>query len=86
MKEAIARKKDAHKEMCKSGTEVKKARYKNMKNRAKKVVAKAMKEAPERELRGLSEHPNNNGGQNSLERIWKTFLPEPLLFKYSNVA
>ena len=32
-----------------------KARYKNMKNRAKKVVAKAMKEAAEREL---SEHPN----------------------------
>ena len=44
VKEAIARKKDAHKEMCKSGTE---ARYKNMKNQAKKVVAKAMKEAAE---------------------------------------
>ena len=29
-----------------------------MKNRAKKVVAKAMKEAPEWELRELSEHPN----------------------------
>ena len=37
---------------------VKVARYKNMKNRAKKVVAKAMKEAPEWELRELSEHPN----------------------------
>ena len=56
--EAIARKKDAHKEMLKSGTEANKARYKNMKNRAKKVVAKAMNEAAERELRGLSEHPN----------------------------
>ena len=33
MKEAVARKKDAHKEMCKSGTEANKARYKNMKNR-----------------------------------------------------
>ena len=55
MKEAIARKKDAHKEMCKSGTQVNKARYKNMKNRAKKVVAKAMKEAAERELRDLCE-------------------------------
>ena len=52
VKEAIARKKDAHKEMCKSGTE---ARYKNMNNRAKKVVAKAVKEAAERELSG---HPN----------------------------
>ena len=58
VKEAIARKKDAHKEMCKIGTEVNKARYKNMKNRAKKVVAKAMKEAAERELRELNEHPN----------------------------
>ena len=58
MKEAIARKKDAHKKMCKSATEVNKARYKNMKNQAKKVVAKAMKEVAERELRELSEHPN----------------------------
>jgi len=54
VKEAIARKKDAHKEMCKSGTEANKARYKNMKNRAKKVVTKAMKETAERELRCLS--------------------------------
>ena len=58
VKEVIARKKDAHKEMCKSGTEANKARYKNMKNQAKKVVSKAMKEAAERELRELSEHPN----------------------------
>ena len=57
VKEAIVGKKDAHKEMRKSGTEANKARYKNMKNRAK-VLAKAMKEAAERELRGLSEHPN----------------------------
>ena len=55
MKEAIARKEDAHKEMCKSGTEAHKARYKNMKNRAKKVIAKAMKEVAEQEL---SEYPN----------------------------
>ena len=53
MKEAIARKKDVHKEMCKSGTEVNKAWYKNMKNLAKKVVAKAIKEAAEQELRDL---------------------------------
>ena len=51
VKEAIARKKDAHKEMRKSGTEANKARFKNMKNRAKKVVTKAMKEAAEQELR-----------------------------------
>ena len=58
VKEAIARKKDAHKEMHESGTDATKAIYKNMKNQAKKVVAKAMKDAAERELRGLSEHPN----------------------------
>ena len=51
VKEAIARKKDAHKEMCKSGAEANKARFKNIKNRAKKVVTKAMKEAAEQELR-----------------------------------
>ena len=58
MKEAIARKKDAHKEMCKSLTEANKAMYKNMKNQANKVVTKAMKEAAERELIELSEHSN----------------------------
>ena len=58
MKEVIARKKDAHKEMCKSGTEANKARYENIKNQAKKVVTKAMKEATEQELRELSQHPN----------------------------
>ena len=34
--------------MCKSGVEANKAGCKNMKNRAKKVVAKATKEAAER--------------------------------------
>ena len=53
VKEVIARK-DVHKEMCKSGTEANKARYKNMKNWAKKVVVKAMKEMAERELKELS--------------------------------
>ena len=50
--------KDAHKEMCNSGSEANKARCKNIKNQPKKVVAKAMKEAAERELKELSEHPN----------------------------
>ena len=58
VKEAIARKNDAQKEMCKSRTEANKARYKNRKNQAKKVVAKEMKEAAEWELRELTEHPN----------------------------
>ena len=39
-------------------TEANKARYKNMKNRAKKVVTKALEEAAQRELRELSERPN----------------------------
>ena len=58
MKEMIVRKKAAHKEMCQSGTERNKARYKKIKNGAKKVVMKAVKEVAERELRELSEHPN----------------------------
>ena len=58
VKEAIARKKDAHKEMCKSRTEANNSRYKNMKNQEKKVVTKAMNEAAEGEQRELSEHPN----------------------------
>ena len=41
VKEAIVKKRDAYK-MCKSGTETNKARYKNMKKRAKNVVAKAI--------------------------------------------
>ena len=44
--------------MCKSGTEANKARYKNIKNWAKKMVAKAMKDAAKWELRELSEHPD----------------------------
>ena len=41
VKEAIARKKDAHKEMRKSGTEANKARYKSMKNCAKEGGCKS---------------------------------------------
>ena len=58
MKEAIVGKKDVHQEICKSRTEAKKAWDKNMKNRAKKVVTKAMKEVAEQEVRELIEHPN----------------------------
>ena len=58
VKEAIARKKDARKEMLKNVTEESKAKYKNMKNRAKKVVARAMREEAKKELRDLEESPN----------------------------
>ena len=53
VKEAIARKKDALKEMRKNDTEENKARYKNMKNRAKKVVARAMRGDAEKTLSEL---------------------------------
>ena len=39
MKEAIQQKKVAHKKMCKNRSEENKAKYKNIKNRTKKVVA-----------------------------------------------
>ena len=39
-------------------TEANKVRYKNMKNWVKKVVAKAMKEAADWELKELNEHLN----------------------------
>ncbi|XP_068728698.1 uncharacterized protein [Montipora capricornis] len=38
--EAIVRKKDEHKEMCERGNDANKARYKNMKNRAKRWLQK----------------------------------------------
>ena len=38
MKEAISRKKDAHKAMCRNSNEENKKRYKSMKNEAKKAV------------------------------------------------
>ena len=58
MKEAIAKKKDAHKEMCKSRTQDNKASYVCIKNRAKKAAAKAMMETAEKELKELSKSPN----------------------------
>ena len=43
LKEAVSRKKDAHKVTCKYITEENKRRYKGMKNKANKSVSKAMK-------------------------------------------
>ena len=37
VKEAVSRKKDAHKAMCQNSTEGNKRRYKSMKNKAKKA-------------------------------------------------
>ena len=47
MKEAVSRKKDAHKAMCQNSTEKNKRRYKNRKNKA---ASKAMREKVEEAL------------------------------------
>ena len=39
VKEAVSRKKEAHKAMCQSSTEENKSRYKSMKNKANKAVS-----------------------------------------------
>ena len=57
--------------MCKSWTKANKARYKNMKNWANKVLAKAIKVAAARELRELSEHLNKVFKFKSMEKDGK---------------
>ena len=44
MKETVSRKKQAHKEMCQNSTEENKRRNKSMKNKAMKVILKAIRE------------------------------------------
>ena len=55
MKEAVSRKKEAHKAMCRNSTEETKRRYKSMKNKAKKAVSKSMRE---KAYEALTEFPN----------------------------
>ena len=43
MMDAVSRKKNAHKAMCRISTEEKKRRYKSTKNRAREAVLKAMR-------------------------------------------
>ena len=57
MKEAVSRKKGAHKAMCQSNTEENK-RYKSMKNKAKKAASKAMREKAEEALSQLKNCQN----------------------------
>ena len=47
MKEAISRKKEAHKAMCQNSTEENKRKYKSLKNNAKRADSKAMREKTE---------------------------------------
>ena len=42
-KEAVSRKKDVNKAMCRNSTEENRRRYKSMKNKAKKAVSKAIR-------------------------------------------
>ena len=59
MKEAIQQKKVAYNKMCKNQSEENKAKYKNIKNRTKKVVANAMRKEAEKELTKSNKKPNN---------------------------
>ena len=58
MKEAIQQKKVADKKMCKNRLEENKAKYKNIKNRTKKVVADSMRKEAEKELTKLNKKTN----------------------------
>ena len=54
VKKAIQQNKVADKKMCKNRSEENKAKYKNSKNRTKKVVANSMRKEAEKELTKLS--------------------------------
>ena len=58
VKEAVSRKKDAHKTMCENSTEENKRRYESMKNKADKAVSIAMREKAEEALTELLNCPN----------------------------
>ena len=58
VKEAVSRKKEAHKAMCQSSTEENKRMFKSIKNEAKKAVLKAMREKAEEALTELKNFPN----------------------------
>ena len=59
MKEAIQQKKVEYKKMRKNRSEEKKAEYKNIKNRTKKVVANSMRKEAEKGLTKLNKKTNN---------------------------
>ena len=57
VKEAVSRKKEAHKAMCHNSTDGNKSRHKSMKNKANKTVSKAMREKAEEALNELQNCP-----------------------------
>ena len=58
VKNAIAEKKVAFKELCRSSSEINKTKYKRARNHTRKVVAKAMREETQQELI-ICINPNN---------------------------
>ena len=58
MKEAIQQNKMANKKMCKNRSEENKARYKNIKNRTKNVVANSIRKEAEKNLTKLNKKQN----------------------------
>jgi len=58
VKDAIARKKKAYKELCKIGSE-NKLKYRKTRNETKKAVARAMRREAEKEMKELCKKPNN---------------------------
>ena len=58
VKEAICKKKEIFKELCKNQSEENKIKYRKQRNLTRKVVAKAMKREAEKELENLRENPN----------------------------
>ena len=59
VKEAIDRKKKAFKTWCKNRSAENKSNYRKARNRTRKVVAKAMKQAAEEEMKVLYNKSNN---------------------------
>jgi len=59
VKDAIARKKKACKELCKIGSEENKLKYRKTRNEIKKAVARAMRRETEKELKEICKKPNN---------------------------
>lgn len=59
VRDSIAKKKEAHKALCKNRCSENKAKYVAIRNKTRKVVAKAMKSEAEKEIETLQATPNN---------------------------
>jgi len=59
VKDAIARKKKAYKELYETGSEKNKLKYRKTRNETKKAVARAMRREAKKEMKELCKKPNN---------------------------